>query len=60
VHYEKMRITGRSSIRVLAPALQKQRWRFKNEVDDALNNEKDIVDWANWCILALRTAGTTR
>jgi hypothetical protein len=55
-----MRITGRSSIRVLALALQKQRWRFKNEVDDALNNEKDIVDWANWCILALRTAGTTR
>jgi hypothetical protein len=39
VHYLKMRATARSAIRILALALE---------------NEEDIVDWANWCIVAFR------
>jgi hypothetical protein len=24
------------------------------KLNEAINNEQDIVEWANWCILALR------
>jgi hypothetical protein len=24
------------------------------KLNEAIDNEQDIVDWANWCILALR------
>jgi len=54
VHYEKMRLTARSTIRVLALALQNTDGGSKMRLNDALNNQQDIVDWANWCILALR------
>src|SRR5271166_260227 len=53
VHYEKVRLTARSTIRVLALALQNTDGS-RARLNDALNNEQDIVDWANWCILALR------
>ena len=58
VHYEKMRLTARSSIRVLALALQNTEGGSKMRLNDALNNQQDIVDWANWCILALRDKTT--
>lgn len=57
VHYEKMRLTARSTIRVLALALQNTDGPTAR-LNDALNNEQDIVDWANWCILALRDQTT--
>jgi hypothetical protein len=53
VHYEKMRATARSAIRVLALALQNTEGS-KVRLNEAINNEQDIVDSANWCILALR------
>ena len=53
VHYEKMRLTARNAIRVLALALQNTDGS-KVRLNEALNNEQDIVDWANWCIVALR------
>jgi len=59
VHYEKMRLTARSTIRVLALALQNTEGGSKIKLNDALNNQQDIVDWANWCILALRDKTTT-
>jgi len=54
VHYEKMRLTARRTIRVLALALQNIDGGSKARLNDAINNEQDIVDWANWCVLALR------
>jgi len=57
VHYEKMRLTARSTIRVLALALQNTDGS-PARLNEALNNEQDIVDWANWCILALRDKTT--
>ncbi|MGP0017409.1 MAG: hypothetical protein ACLPHP_02475 [Candidatus Sulfotelmatobacter sp.] len=54
VHYEKMRFTARGTIRVLALALQNSDGGSKLRLNEAINNEQDIVDWANWCILALR------
>ena len=54
VHYENMRLTARSTIRVLALALQNTNDVSTVRLNDALNNQQDIVDWANWCILALR------
>lgn len=55
VHYEKMRSTARSAIRVLALALENSdSGGIRLRLNDAINNEQDIVDWANWCILALR------
>jgi len=54
VHYEKMRVTARGTIRVLALALQNTEGGSKARLNEAINNEQDIVDWANWCILALR------
>jgi hypothetical protein len=58
VHYEKMRLTARGAIRVLALALQNTEGVSRAKLNDALNNEQDIVDWANWCILALRDKTT--
>jgi|SRR5579859_1376070 len=58
VHYEKMRLTARSTIRVLALALQNTNGGPTARLNDAINNQQDIVDWANWCILALRDKTT--
>jgi hypothetical protein len=54
VHYEKMRFTARRTIGVLALALQNTEGGSRGRLNEAINNEQDIVDWANWCILALR------
>ena len=54
VHYEKMRSSARGTIRVLALALQNTDGAPKTKLNDAIDSEQDIVDWANWCILALR------
>ena len=54
VHYEKMRTTARRTIRVLAMALQNSDGPARTKLNEAINNEQDIADWANWCILALR------
>jgi hypothetical protein len=54
VHYEKMRVTARRTIRVLAMALQSSDAPSRIKLNEAINNEQDIADWANWCILALR------
>lgn len=54
VHYEKMRGTARATIRVLALALQNTEGGSNLRLNEAINNEEDIVGWANWCILALR------
>ncbi len=55
MHYEQMRVTARISIRVLALALQNtESGGPKARLNEAINNEEDIVDWANWCIQALR------
>lgn len=54
VHYEKMRLTARNTIRILALALQNTEGGSRARLNDAINNEQDIVDSANWCILALR------
>lgn len=53
VHYERMRSTARQTIRVLAMALNSD-GSSKMKLNEAINNEEDIVDWANWCVLALR------
>lgn len=53
VHYEKMRAIARGAIRVLALAMQNTEGS-KARLNEAINNEQDIVDSANWCILALR------
>src|SRR5579864_8809981 len=58
VHYEKMRLTARSTIRVLALALQNTDGGSTARLNGALNNEQDIVEWANWCIAALRDKTT--
>lgn len=54
VHYEKIRTTARASIRVLALALRNSDGSSKARLNEAIDNQEDIVDWANWCILALR------
>jgi hypothetical protein len=55
VYYQKMRLGARRSIRILALALQNlDPSGSKARLNDAINNEQDIVDWANWCITALR------
>ena len=53
VHYEKMRVAARATIRVLALAMQNTDGSTAR-LNEAINNEQDIVEWANWCILALR------
>jgi len=54
VHYERMRLSARGTIRVLALALQNTEGGSKAKLNEAIDNEQDIVDSANWCILALR------
>jgi hypothetical protein len=58
VHYERMRLTARKTIAVLALALQNTDGSSKARLNEAINNEHDIVDWANWCIVALRDKTT--
>ena len=53
VHYEKMRVAARATIRVLALAMHNTDGSTVR-LNEAINNEQDIVEWANWCILALR------
>jgi hypothetical protein len=53
VHYERMRTSARGTIRVLTLALQNTDG-VKVRLNEAINNEQDIVDWANWCIVAMR------
>jgi hypothetical protein len=53
VHYERMRTSARGTIRVLTLALQSTDG-VKVRLNEAINNEQDIVDWANWCIVAMR------
>lgn len=54
VHYERMRLTARKTISMLALALQNSDGGSKPRLVEAINNEHDIVDSANWCIQALR------
>jgi hypothetical protein len=54
VHYEKMRLTARRTIGVLALALQNTEGGPTARLNEAINSEQDIVDSANLCILALR------
>ena len=54
VHYERMRLSARRTIGMLALAMQKTTGGSKLDLADAINNEQDIVDSANWCVLALR------
>lgn len=53
VHYEKMRFTARSVIHDLAVDLQNPD-SPKAKLNEVINYQTDIVEWANWCILALR------
>ena len=53
VHYERMRTSARGTIRILTLALQNTDG-VKARLNEAINNEQDIVDWANWCIVAMR------
>jgi len=52
-HYERVRTSARRTIGMLAFAMEKKAGS-KLDLADAINNEQDIVDSANWCILALR------
>lgn len=52
-HYERVRTSARRTIGMLAFAMEKTTGS-KVDLADAINNEQDIVDSANWCILALR------
>ncbi len=55
VHYEKMRLSARATVRVLVLALQNTETGGPTaRLNQAIDNEQGIVDWANWCILALR------
>lgn len=53
LHYEKVRFTARRTIGMLALALQNTEGS-RVRLNEAINNQQDIVDSANWCILALR------
>lgn len=54
LHYEKMRTTAREVIHDLAFDLRASDGSSKVKLNDAINYQQDIVEWANWCILALR------
>lgn len=54
VHYEQTRATARGAIRILTLALRNSDTSVKARLNESINNEQDIVDSANWCILALR------
>lgn len=52
-HYEKLRGSSREIIRQLALDLQNGA-SSKARLNEAMDYQQDMVDWANWCILALR------
>lgn len=54
VHYERMRLSARRTISVLALALQNTEGGSTAKLNEAIDSEQDIVDSANLCILALR------
>lgn len=54
VHYEKMRGTARDVVHELALELGNTKGGNRDRLNEAINYQQDIVDWANWCILALR------
>jgi len=53
VHYQDVRTSARRTIHILAMALEKTT-SSKAALSEAINDEQDIVESANWCILALR------
>ena len=53
-HYEQVRSAARRTIYDLAVHLQSSDPDSRANLNEAINNEHDIVEWANWCILALR------
>lgn len=53
VHYQDMRTSARRTMRILAMALENTTGS-RVRVIEAINNQQDIVDSANWCIVALR------
>jgi len=53
-HYEQVRSTARRAIYDLAVHLQSSSADSRAQLNETINNEQDIVEWANWCILALR------
>lgn len=55
VHYEKMRLTARRTIAVLALALQNTEEGPTARLNDAINSEHDIVDSVNLCIVLCGT-----
>jgi hypothetical protein len=54
VHYEQVRSTARRTIYELAIHLQSSDSASRASLNETIDNEQDIVQWANWCILALR------
>jgi hypothetical protein len=54
LHFEKMRASARETIHTLALDLRGSDAGARAKVNEAMNNEQDTVEWANWCILALR------
>ena len=53
VHYQDMRTSARRTIRILAMALEKT-GGSRAALTEAIDDEQDIVDSANWCIASLR------
>lgn len=53
-HYEQVRSAARRTIYELAVHLQSSAPDSRASLNEAINNEQDIVEWANWCIQALR------
>jgi hypothetical protein len=54
LHFEKMRASARESIRTLALDLRGSDSGARAKANEAINNQQDMVEWANWCIVALR------
>jgi hypothetical protein len=54
LHFEKMRSSARETLRTLALDLRSSDAGARAKVNEAMNNQQDTVEWANWCILALR------
>jgi len=54
VHYEQVRTAARRTIYDLAVHLRSADPDSRASLNETIDNEQDIVEWANWCILALR------
>jgi hypothetical protein len=54
LHYENMRGSARLIIRGLALDLRSANGISKATLNEAINYQQQMVDWSNWCILALR------